>query len=80
MIKIQHPSKPMNYYRLSDETWEKLSLKEKDYLILVNEKKHTKEQLMRRLYIESRCWYYLLITNIKKKIDIDVKKLNRLIN
>jgi PHD/YefM family antitoxin component YafN of YafNO toxin-antitoxin module len=55
MIKIQHPSKPMNYYRLSDETWEKLSLKEKDYLILVNEKKHTKEQLMRRLYIESRC-------------------------
>jgi hypothetical protein len=35
---------------------------------------------MRRLYIESRCWYYLLITNIKKKMDIDVKKLNRLIN
>lgn len=81
MVKIEHPKKPMHYYRISDETWEKLSLKEKDYLILINDtqKKYTKSQIMRKLYIESRCWFYLFIGNIKNKISKDVIKLNRLV-
>ena len=70
MIKIKHPNKPDVCEWITDEIWNKLKLKQKDYVIMLYEKKFTKEQIMRRLYITNRSSYH----NFTSKLRKDLKK------
>lgn len=62
-------------FYISNDTWKNLSLKEKDFIILLSERKYTKEQIMRKLYIESRQWYDKLRNRVREKTKNDVNSV-----
>lgn len=62
---------------ISQESWDSLSLKEKDYIVFLYSKMFSKAQIMRRLHIEDRTSYWRLQNNVKKKIKEDVEKYNK---
>ena len=72
---LQHPDKPENITWVSNETWEKLSLKEKDYFIFRYELWYNKEQLMRTLYLTSNWSYKNFLCKIKKIIKKDLQNI-----
>jgi len=59
-------------FYISKETWESLSHKEQDFIFLLREKKYTKTQIMRKLYIESNMWFYKIRNRVRRKIENDV--------
>lgn len=63
---LEHPKKPEIITWISEEIWEKLSLKEKDYFIFRYELWYKKEQLMRALYLTSNWSYKNFLYRIKK--------------
>ena len=65
-MKIQHPKKPELLSWLSEDTWNSLSLKQKDYYIYKYIKKYNKLQLMRRLYLTNNNSFNNFLYKIKK--------------
>ena len=63
-------------FYLSDETWESLSWKEQDFIVFLREKRYTKEQIMRKLYITSSVGYWKLQNRVSKAIKVDISKVN----
>lgn len=72
---LEHPKKPENITWVSNETWEKLSLKEKDYFIFRYKLWYNKEQLMRTLYLTSNWSYKNFLCKIKKIIKKDLQNI-----
>jgi len=50
-MNIRHPKNPFSW--ISKDSWNKLDLKAKDYLIFLRLRKYTKTQICRKLYIET---------------------------
>jgi len=75
MLKIKHPKKPV--FWISDENWNKLSLKEKDYCIFLYKKRYTETEICRKLYIETESWYWRLKNRVKKVLQSDIDKINK---
>lgn len=75
---VKHPKKPLILSWLQDETWDCLSLKQKDYMIFVHSREYTQEQIQRRLYLEHSDSFakfrYRLLRIVKKDLDKFVKK------
>ena len=62
-------------FYISKETWQTLSRKEQDFIYYLREKKYSKKQIMDKLYIETRQWYFLLNKRVSNKIKNDVNKV-----
>lgn len=65
-MKIEHPTKPEILTWISQDIWEKLSLKEKDYFIFKYSLFLTKEEIMRKLYLTTPWSYKNFLCKIKK--------------
>lgn len=74
-MKIQHPEKPEILTWISKETWEKLSLKEKDYIVFLYIYSFKKEEIMRKLYLTTDKSIRNFRNNLKKKLNLDLKNL-----
>jgi hypothetical protein len=72
---LEHPQKPENIAWISNETWEKLSLKEKDYFIFLIVEKLKKKEIMRKLYLNCDKSLRNFRYNLYKKLDFDLKKI-----
>lgn len=57
---------------ITQETWNNLKWKEQDFIIFLREKRFTKRQIKRKLYITTDVWYWKLETKVKKKIEKDL--------
>lgn len=55
---------------IDEKTWNGMSWKEQDLVILLREKRYTKDQIKRALYIITDSWYWKL----KKKVSYKIKK------
>lgn len=73
MIENLYWDKPLF---ITCEIWETLTIKEKDFIILVTSRKYTKNQIKRRLYIMSDVWYWKIQKKVKDKIKNDINKVN----
>lgn len=73
MFKVK---KPIIFSWILNETWEILSLKEKDYIIFLYSRKYSRVQIMRKLYIEDRTSFWYLQKRVKEKLKTDVEKYN----
>lgn len=67
--------KPKNLWWINDKTWEVLSLKEKDFVILLH-KRISKRYLMRKLHISDNSWLWRLQKRVTKKLKVDIDKIN----
>lgn len=67
--------KPKNLWWINDKTWEVLSLKEKDFVILLH-KRISKRYLMRKLHISDNSWLWRLQKRVTKKLKKDIDKIN----
>lgn len=67
--------KPKNLWWINDKTWEVLSLKEKDFVILLH-KRVSKRYLMRKLHISDNSWLWRLQKRVTKKLKVDIDKIN----
>ena len=57
---------------ITNKTWNNLTLKEIDYICLLQQKKYSKEKIMRRLYITTRQGYNQLERKVRRLIQDDV--------
>ena len=57
---------------ITEKTWDKLTLKECDYICLLKQRKYSKEKIMRRLYITTRQGYHQLERKVRRLIQDDV--------
>jgi hypothetical protein len=73
MIENLYWEKPLF---ITCEIWATLTIKEKDFIILVTSRKYTKSQIKRRLYITSDVWYWKIQKKVKNKIKNDINKVN----
>lgn len=71
---IKHPKKTPVLEWISDETWDCLSLKQKDYMIFLHSRQFTQEQIQRRLYLEHYDSLSKFKYRLKKKIKKDLDK------
>lgn len=69
-LKLKHPNKPISCLWIDLKIWETLNLKEKDLIILLYEKKYTRLQICRKLYIETDQGYRYLCKKLKKKLNL----------
>lgn len=76
-MKITHPKKPHSCMWISNEAWDNLKLKEKDFVIMLHEKKYSRKQIARKLYIESDVWYWKISKNVSEKLKWDINKVNK---
>lgn len=61
---------------ITKETWEWLTYKEIDFILLLHKKRYSQKDIMRRLYLTDRTAYYKLRTRVAAKIKSDVEKIN----
>lgn len=54
-------------FYVSKPVWDTLSWKEQDFIILLNERRHTKAQIMRKLYITTNMGYHILRNRVREK-------------
>lgn len=59
-------------FYISVTTWDSLSLKEQDFIFFLKERKYTKSQIMRKLYIETDMGYWKIRDRVRKKIEWDI--------
>jgi DNA invertase Pin-like site-specific DNA recombinase len=62
-------------FYISKETWDNLKDKEKDFIYYLREKKYTKKEIMKKLYINTRQGYWKLQKRVSEKIKNDVNKV-----
>jgi hypothetical protein len=62
-------------FYISQQTWEKLSFKEQDFIIFLKERRFTKSQIMRKLYINTDMGYWKLQKRVNDKIKDDINKV-----
>jgi DNA-directed RNA polymerase specialized sigma subunit len=70
---MKQPKKPFSCFWISDETWKNLKLKEKDFIVLLYERKFTKSQIARALYLTTYSSYFYLEKSVRKKLQNDVE-------
>ena len=68
--------KPRICFWITFDTWKTLSLKEKDYIIMLYSKKYKYRTIMRKLHIVDYSSYYRIQERVKLKLAIDVAKYN----
>jgi len=73
-MNLKHPKKPFIW--ISDESWNKLDLKEKDFVIFLKLKRFSEEQICRKLYITSVSWFWRLRKRVENKLKWDIEKFN----
>lgn len=62
---------------ITKENRNKMTWKEQDYIFLLQQRKRTKKEIMRKLYITTNQWYWKLRQRIKKfinSVDCNPKK------
>jgi len=64
---------PKPFY-LTDATWQSLTAKERDFIVFLRERKWTKAQIMRRLYVETDAGYWKLRKRVSDKIRHDLER------
>ena len=62
-------------FYISDYTWKNLSWKEQDFIVLLKERKYTKSQIKRKLYLTTEMWYWKLNKRVNQKIQYDINKV-----
>lgn len=55
---------------ISEENWQKMSWKERDYVGLLMERKYSKADIKRKLYITTDQWFWKLRNRVKKFINL----------
>ena len=68
--------KPRICFWITLDTWNTLSLKEKDYIIMLYSKKYKYRTIMRKLHIVDYSSYYRIQERVKEKLSRDVAKYN----
>jgi len=68
--------KPRICFWITNDTWKTLSLKEKDYIIMLYSKKYKYRTIMRKLHIVDYSSYYRIQERVKHKLARDVAKYN----
>lgn len=71
---MKNPQRP-DY--ITEENRNKMSRKEKDYIQLLREKRWTKEEIMRKLYITTDMWFWKLRQRVRifiNSVDCNLKK------
>lgn len=76
MIDIK---KPRVCAWISEESWDSLNLKEKDYIIFLHSKKYSKKQIMRKLHICDDSSYWRIQKKVRKILKDDIVKRNEYI-
>lgn len=75
-MTFTHPNKPEICSWISDHTWNELKIKEKDYIIMLYQRKYTKQRIMRTLYIFDRTAYYKFTKKIRNLLNKDILNFN----
>jgi len=65
-------------FYISKETWKWLTWKEQDFIVFLREKRYTKDQIKRRLYITTEMWYWKLQKRVLNKIKSDINRVYNL--
>lgn len=69
-------NKTKSLWWIWDNTWESLTLKEKDFVILLH-KRVSKRYLMRKLHLSDNSWLWRLQKRVTKKLKNDIDKINK---
>lgn len=75
-MTFTHPNKPEICSWISENTWNELKIKEKDYIIMLYQRKYTKQRIMRTLYIFDRTAYYKFTKKIRNLLNKDILNFN----
>ena len=63
-------------FYIDKEIWDDMKWKEQDFIIFLREKRYTKEQIKRNLYITSDVWFWKL----RKRVLAKINKVNKIDN
>lgn len=61
---------------ISNEMWDTLTDKQKDYITLLYARKYTKIKIMRKLYITTDSGFWKMQKIVRKKIEEDIKRMD----
>lgn len=63
-------------FYITKETWDSLTWKEQDFIIFLRERKYTKAQIMRKLYITTEQGFWKIRKRVREKISGDLNRVD----